>query len=98
MAEDSDGLLTAVLVCDGDLRDPDIPRKFRTLLGRLTVILDESVKCTPTNKKNCITVNKVNTKPKPTPLIACVCFFCVCQPPNGAFSPQVRPQVVAVLC
>lgn len=41
MAEDSDGTLKAVVICEGDLHDPDFPKKFRSLLGKLKSILSE---------------------------------------------------------
>lgn len=56
MAADSDGSLTAVVICEGDLHDPDFPRKFRALLGKLKSILAEPAK----RPKKCIKVNKVN--------------------------------------
>lgn len=55
MAADSDGSLTAVVICEGDLHDPDFPRKFRSLLGKLKTILAEPAK----RPKKCIKVNKV---------------------------------------
>lgn len=54
MAADSDGTLTAVVICEGDLSDPEFPRKFRSLLGKLNSILDP-----PKRKKRIIKVNKV---------------------------------------
>lgn len=57
MAADSDGTLKAVVICEGDLHDPDFPKKFRTLLGKLNSILDP-----PKRKKRLIKVNKVMEK------------------------------------
>lgn len=54
MAEDSDGTLKAVVICEGDLHDPEFPKKFRSLLGKLKSILDH-----PKRKKKLIKVNKV---------------------------------------
>lgn len=65
MAADSDGSLLAVVICEGDLHDPDFPRNFHTLLGRLTSILDVEPAKTSTSK--CITVNKVHLQPKTLP-------------------------------
>lgn len=56
MAADSDGSLTAVVICEGDLHDPEFPRKFRSLLGKLKTILDVPAK----RPKKCIKVNKVS--------------------------------------
>ncbi|GAB0096809.1 hypothetical protein DMENIID0001_123770 [Sergentomyia squamirostris] len=52
MAADSDGTLTAVVICEGDLRDPEFPNKFRVLLARLKALLEQ-----PKSKK--LKVNKV---------------------------------------
>lgn len=54
MAEDSDGTLKAVVICEGDLHDPDFPQKFRSLLGKLKSILDP-----PKKKKRFLKVDKV---------------------------------------
>lgn len=54
MAADSDGSLTAVVICEGNLSDPDFPKKFRSLLGKLKSILDQTKR-----KKRLIKVNKV---------------------------------------
>lgn len=54
MAADSDGSLTAVVICEGDLHDPDFPKKFKSLLGKLKSILEQ-----PKRKKKLIKVNKV---------------------------------------
>ncbi|KAJ6646403.1 Nuclear receptor coactivator 6, partial [Pseudolycoriella hygida] len=54
MAADSDGTLTAVVICEGDFHDPDFPKKFNTLLGKLNTILEQ-----PKRKKKLIKVNKV---------------------------------------
>lgn len=56
MAEDSDGTLEAVVICEGDLHDPDFPKKFRSLLGKLKSILDP-----PKRRKRFLKVNKVST-------------------------------------
>lgn len=55
MAEDSDGTLKAVVICEGDLHDPDFPQKFRSLLGKLKSILDP-----PKRRKRFLKVKKVN--------------------------------------
>ncbi|XP_055680804.1 serine-rich adhesin for platelets isoform X2 [Lutzomyia longipalpis] len=52
MAADSDGSLTAVVICEGDVRDPEFPKKFRVLLARLKALLEQ-----PKSKK--LKVNKV---------------------------------------
>uniref|UniRef100_A0A6B2EK97 Putative subtilisin-like serine protease n=1 Tax=Phlebotomus kandelakii TaxID=1109342 RepID=A0A6B2EK97_9DIPT len=52
MAADSDGTLTAVVICEGDVRDPEFPKKFRVLLARLKALLEQ-----PKSKK--LKVNKV---------------------------------------
>lgn len=54
MAADSDGVLKAVVICEGDLHDPDFPTKFRSLLGQLKSILDP-----PKRKKRFLKVDKV---------------------------------------
>lgn len=56
MAADSDGqaLQTAVVICEGDLRDPEFPSKFRHLVGRLNKLLVEK----PKSRK--LKVNKVS--------------------------------------
>lgn len=54
MAEDSDGTLQAVVICEGDLHDPEFPKKFRALLGNLKQILDP-----PKRKKRFLKVKKV---------------------------------------
>ncbi|XP_055300102.1 putative mediator of RNA polymerase II transcription subunit 26 isoform X2 [Sitodiplosis mosellana] len=54
MAEDSDGTLQAVVICEGDLHDPDFPQKFRSLLGKLKSILDP-----PKRRKRFLKVKKV---------------------------------------
>lgn len=54
MAADSDGqTLQAVVICEGDLRDPEFPSKFRHLVGRLNKLLVEK----PKSRK--LKVNKV---------------------------------------
>lgn len=55
MAADSDGTLTAVVICEGDLHDPEFPKKFKSLLGKLKSILEQ-----PKRKKKFIKVNKVS--------------------------------------
>lgn len=55
MAADSDGSLTAVVICEGDLHDPEFPTKLKTLLNKLTQILAPK----PKRRKKCIKVNKV---------------------------------------
>lgn len=62
MAADSDGSLTAVVICEGDLHDPEFPRKFRSLLGKLKTILDVPAK----RPKKCIKVNKVSDNSVPS--------------------------------
>lgn len=57
MAEDSDGTLKAVVICEGDLHDPDFPRKFRSLLGKLKSILDP-----PKRRERFLKVDKVSQK------------------------------------
>lgn len=54
MAADSDGTLTAVVICEGDFHDPDFPKKFKSLLGKLNSILER-----PKRTKKFIKVNKV---------------------------------------
>ncbi|KAG4074930.1 hypothetical protein HA402_009355 [Bradysia odoriphaga] len=54
MAADSDGTLTAVVICEGDFHDPDFPKKFKSLLGKLNSILEQ-----PKRSKKLIKVNKV---------------------------------------
>lgn len=55
MAADSDGqTLQAVVICEGDLRDPEFPSKFRHLVGRLNKLLVEK----PKSRK--LKVNKVS--------------------------------------
>lgn len=54
MAEDSDGTLKAVVICEGDLHDPDFPQKFRSLVGKLKAIIDP-----PKRKKRFLKVAKV---------------------------------------
>lgn len=54
MAADSDGTLTAVVICEGDFHDPDFPKKFKSLLGKLKSILEQ-----PKRTKKFIKVNKV---------------------------------------
>lgn len=45
MAADSDGqTLQAVVICEGDLQDPEFPSKFRHLVGRLNKLLVEKPK------------------------------------------------------
>lgn len=58
MAADSDGVLKAVVICEGDLHDPDFPQKFRSLLGQLKSILDP-----PKRKKRFLKVDKVSAGP-----------------------------------
>lgn len=41
MAADSDGSLTAVVICEGDLGDPEFPKKFQVLLSELKTILEQ---------------------------------------------------------
>ncbi|XP_037913742.1 serine-rich adhesin for platelets isoform X3 [Hermetia illucens] len=53
MAADSDGSLTAVVICEGNLHDPEFPRKFRHLVTKLKHILQQPKK----SKK--LKVNKV---------------------------------------
>lgn len=56
MAEDSDGnenSLTAVVICEGDLRDPSFPQKLNQLVARLNSLIDEQ----PKSKR--LKVNKV---------------------------------------
>lgn len=55
MAADSDGpqTLQAVVICEGDLRDPEFPSKFRHLVARLNKLLVEK----PKSRK--LKVNKV---------------------------------------
>lgn len=55
MAEDSDGTLKAVVICEGDLHDPDFPQKFRSFLGDLKSILDP-----PKRRKRFLKVKKVS--------------------------------------
>lgn len=55
MAEDSDGTLKAVVICEGDLHDPDFPQKFRSFLGELKSILDP-----PKRRKRFLKVKKVS--------------------------------------
>lgn len=55
MAADSDGSLKAVVICEGDLHDPDFPKRLKTLLCKLTQILAPK----PKRRKKCIKVNKV---------------------------------------
>lgn len=57
MAEDSDGTLKAVVICEGDLHDPDFPLKFRSLLGKLKSILDP-----PKRRKRFLKVDKVSPR------------------------------------
>lgn len=57
MAEDSDGTLQAVVICEGDLHDPDFPQKFRSLLGKLKSILDP-----PKRRKRFLKVKKVKER------------------------------------
>ena len=54
MAADSDGTLTAVVICEGDLHDPEFPKKFKSLLNNLKSILVQ-----PKRKKKLIKVSKV---------------------------------------
>lgn len=54
MAADSDGTLTAVVICEGDLHDPSFPKKLKSLLGKLKSILEQ-----PKKKKKLIKINKV---------------------------------------
>lgn len=56
MAADSDGTLTAVVICEGDFHDPDFPKKFKSLLGKLKSILEQ-----PKRTKKFIKVNKVGS-------------------------------------
>lgn len=55
MAADSDGSLTAVVICEGDLHDPEFKNKFRSFLGKLKSLIEQ-----PKTKK--LKVNKVNYK------------------------------------
>lgn len=52
MAADSDGSLTAVVICEGDLHDPEFKNKFRSFLGKLKSLIEQ-----PKTKK--LKVNKV---------------------------------------
>lgn len=52
MAADSDGTLKAVVICEGDLHDPEFPRKLKNILGKLKTLLEQ-----PKAKK--LKVNKV---------------------------------------
>lgn len=54
MAADSDGTLTAVVICEGDLHDPSFPNKLKSLLGKLKSILEQ-----PKRRKRLIKINKV---------------------------------------
>lgn len=56
MAADSDGTLTAVVICEGDFHDPDFPKKFKSILGKLNSILEQ-----PKRSKKFIKVNKVQS-------------------------------------
>jgi hypothetical protein len=42
MAEDSDGTLTAVVICEGNLHDPDFPDKLNEIVGKLQSLVEES--------------------------------------------------------
>lgn len=55
MAADSDGSMKAVVICEGDLHDPDFPKRLKHLLGKLNQILAPK----PKRRKKCIKVNKV---------------------------------------
>lgn len=55
MAEHGDGTLKAVVIYEGDLHDPEFPKKFRSLLSKLKTILDQ-----PARKKKSIRVKKVS--------------------------------------
>lgn len=62
MVADSDGkTLTAVVICEGNLNDPDFPDKLNTLVGQLTALTqnaqDESK---PEASKNKLKVAKVS--------------------------------------
>lgn len=40
MAADSDGdLIEAVVTCEGDLKDPEFPRKFEEIVGNLNSLV-----------------------------------------------------------
>lgn len=53
MAADSDGTLTAVVICEGDLHDPEFPGKLKNLLGKLNSLIEQ-----PKSKK--LKINKVS--------------------------------------
>lgn len=72
MAADSDGSLTAVVICEGDLHDPDFPIKLKSLLSKLTQILAPK----PKRRKKCIKVNKVRNRIT-TMLIVCMVIWLV---------------------
>lgn len=55
MAADSDGSLTAVVICEGDLHDPEFKNKFRSFLGKLKSLIEQ-----PKTKK--LKVNKVTNQ------------------------------------
>lgn len=59
MAADSDGTLKAVVICEGDLHDPDFPKKFKNILGKLKKLIEQP-------KKKKIKVFKVRSLSKET--------------------------------
>jgi hypothetical protein len=65
MAEDSDGTLTAVVICEGNLHDPDFPDKLNEIVGKLQSLVDEE------SEASKLKVNKVCTNHD----ILCSFFF-----------------------
>lgn len=64
MVADSDGkTLTAVVICEGNLNDPDFPEKLNELVGQLTTLTQNAAdKGAPETSKNKLKVAKVHNK------------------------------------
>lgn len=54
MAAESDTVSKAVVICEGNLHDPNFSKKIRSLLGQLETILDP-----PKRKEHVLKVDKV---------------------------------------
>lgn len=44
MAADSDGdLIETVVTCEGDIKDPEFPKKFKTIVDRLNLLICKGI-------------------------------------------------------